>query len=250
MIKWAAWWIYYWEDWIYVRDHADEDCWDSKYKTTISAYLIENESDWIWWSSSRLSNRPKLFNTAKLNRIITTLWPGIYSNSSKIKVTSYSKWIWYTYEFPISWDWNDWLWLITSYYTNSDLTPEEREKIECMLSVLQDSQKQYQPNCSDWEVYRQFVAQNYPWCEGYDELLSESHWICINDKIYELAPTMPLTTNLGENQDYSTQIKLELIWWSGDIICFGWRLWEMFIAPLFNTGPDWEYQLQPETDCD
>lgn len=251
LIKWAGEGIYYWVDWIYVRDNAQLDCWDSEFETVINAYLIENESDWIWWSSSRLSNRPKLFNTAKLNRIITTLWPGIYSNNSKIKITSYSKWIWYTYEFPISGDWNEWIWLMTSYYLNEELSSEEVEKVQCLLSTIQneDGQKQYQPNCSDKTAYRQFVAQNTPWCEDYDELLSESHWICINDKIYELAPTMPLVTSIWENQDYCTQIKLELIWWSGDIICFGWRLAEMFIAPLFNTGPDWEYQLQPETDC-
>lgn len=249
LIRWATEGVYFGEDWVYVRNVGDVDCWDQTFKAYISAYLIENESDWIWWSSSRLANRPKLYNTAKLNRIITTLWPGIYSNSSVIRVTSYSKWIGYTYEFPISWEWNDWLWLITSYYTNSELTPEEREKINCMISVIDDNQKQYQPNCTDKDVYRQFPAQKQPRCEDYDELITESHWICINDKLYELAPTMPLVTNLWENQQYSTQIKLELIWWSGDVICFGGRLAEMFIAPLFNTWPDWEYQLQPETDC-
>jgi hypothetical protein len=97
---------------------------------------------------------------------------------------------------------------------------------------------------------RQYIAQNSPWCEDYDELITESHWVCINDKIYELASTMPLVTDLWENQDYCTQIKLELIWWKGDIICFGWRLAEMFIAPLFTTWPDWEYQLQPNTNCE
>ena len=80
-------------------------------------------------------------------------------------------------------------------------------------------------------------------------LLTYDKWVCIDDSLYELAPTMPLATDLWENQDYSTQIKLELIWCSGDIITFGGRLWEMFIAPLFTKGPDWEYQLQPNTDC-
>ena len=61
---------------------------------------------------------------------------------------------------------------------------------------MQDSQKQYLPNCSEGDVMRQFIAQNAPWCEDYDELLTESHGVCINDKIYELAPTMPLVTSL------------------------------------------------------
>ena len=253
LIKWASEWIYYWEDWIYVRDDADVDWtylnWNNRegiwreYHTIISAYLIENENNWLDW-------HPTLFSLAKLNRLITTLWPGVYSNNTKIKITTYSKWIWYTYEFPINWDWNDWLWLITSYYLNEELSPKELEKIECMLSTLQDSQIQYQPNCPDEDVMRQYIAQNSPRCEDYSELITESHWVCINDKLYELAPTMPLTTDLWENQSYSTQIKIELNWWKWDIICFGWRLAELFIAPLFQKWPDWEYQLQPNTDCD
>lgn len=250
LLKWASEWVYYWDGGVYVRADWSTDAWNNEFIARINAYLIENESDWVWWTSSRLANRPKLYNLAKLNRLITTLWPWIYSNDSKIKITIYSKWIGYTYEFPISGDWNDWLWLMTDYYLEHSLSSDQREKIECMLSTLQDGQIQYQPNCSDWDVMRQYVAQNMPRCDDYWELITESHWVCINDKIYELAPTMPLVTNLGENQPYATQIKLELIWWKWDVICFGWRLAEMFIAPLFVEWPDWEYQLQPNTDCD
>lgn len=260
LIKGATEGVYYWEDGIYIRDDATRDCtytdskwvvhWTwSQFNTYISAYVIENEADWVWGNSSWLASRPKLYSTAKLNRLITTLWPWVYSNNVKTKITTYSKWIWYTYEFPVSWDWNDWLWLMTSYYLEEELTDEEREKIQCMLSTLQDGQIEYQPNCSESDVKRQYIAQNSPWCEDYDELTSESHGICINDKLYEIAPTMPLVTNLWENQQYSTQIKIELIWWEWDIISFGWRLAEIFIAPLFTVGPDWEYQLQPNTDC-
>lgn len=243
LMQWAAEWVYYWEWWIYIRNNSSTDEWNNKFNVNISAYLIENENNW-------LDNRPSLFQLAKLNRLVTTLWPGIYSDTSKIKITTYSKWIGYTYEYPINWNWNDWVWLITSYYLEEDLTEEEREKIECMLSTLQDSQKQYQPNCPEWKVMRQYIVQNSPWCSDYNELLTESHWVCINDKLYELAPTMPLVTEFGENQQYSTQIKIELIWWQWDIICFGWWLAELFIAPLFMKWPDWEYQLQPNTDCD
>ncbi len=242
LIKWAKDGVYYWDWWIYTRTDGMYDAWENNFDTYISAYLIENESGWLEW-------HPTLFNLAKLNRLITTLWPWIYSSTSKIKITTYSKWIWYTYEFPISWDWNDWVWLITSYYLNKWLSEDEREKIECMLTTLQDSQKQYQPNCTNWDVLRQYVSQTTPWCNSYTEMITESHGVCINDKLYEIAPTMPLTTDLWENQQYSTQIKLELIWWKGDIICFGWRLGELFIIPLFQKWPDWEYQLQPNTDC-
>jgi len=242
LIKGLYEWIYYWERWIYNRIDWIYDIWWNDFQVDISAYLIENENNWLEW-------HPTLFNLAKLNRLITILWPWVYSNNSKIKITTYSKWIGYVYEFPINWDWNDWVWLITSYYLNESLSSDEREKIECMLTTLQDSQKQYQPNCPNWDVLRQYITQTTPWCNSYTEMLTESHGVCINDKLYEIAPTMPLTTDLWENQQYSTQIKLELIWWKGDIICFGWWLAELFIAPLFQKWPDWEYQLQPNTDC-
>ena len=264
LLRWSEQWIYYWQYWIYIKwrsiwSRIYNDISATRYNPSwritsitsiINAYLMENESNWTWVNNNRLSQRPKLYNLAKLNRLITVLWPWVYSNDSKIRITTHSKWIGYTYEFPISWDWNDWIWLMTSYYLNKNLDEWDQEKIECLLSTLQDSQKQYQPNCPDWDVYRQYMRQEKPRCDSYTEMLTESHWVCINDKLYELAPTMPLVTDLWENQNYATQIKLELIWWKGDIICFGWWLAELFIAPLFTKGPDWEYQLQPNTDCE
>ena len=243
LIKWAAEGVYYWEEWIYVRDDKDVDCWDTAFTTKISAFMVENENN-------GLDNHPLLFQLIKLNRLITTLGPGVYTNTSKIKITNYSKWIGYTYEFPVDGDWNLWLWLMTNYYLEEALDDEQKEKLDCAISSIQDSLRKYQPNCSEWEVMRQYVVQNAPRCEDYDELLTESHWVCINDKIYELAPTMPLTTSLGGNQDYSTQIKIELIGGQWDIITFWWWLAELYLAPLFQKWPDWEYQLQPNTDCD
>lgn len=254
LLQWMAEWVYFWKWGIYIRNQKDTDFWNHPYKTIISAYLIENETDWVWWTTSWLANRPKLYNIAKLNRLITTLWPGEYSENVKIRITNYSKGIWYIYEFPVNGDWNTWLWLITDYYTEGNLSRKDKENLACLVDSIPEEAKQYLANpwCSEDldDIARiQAVAQQQPWCDDYDELLVESHNVCINDKLYELAPHMPLVTNLGEIQDYSTQIKLELIWWEGDVICFGWRLAEMFIAPLFSTGPDWEYQLQPNTDC-
>jgi len=242
LIKWAREWVFYWEGGIYIRTNKDVDANNNPFTTRINAYLIENENN-------GLDNHPLLFQLAKINRLITTLWPWVYTATSKIKMTLYSKGIWYTYEFPIDWEANERLWLMTSYYLETPLDEEQQKALNCALNSIQDSQEQYQPNCPRSDVQRQYVKQTVPRCDNYAELITESHWICINDKLYELAPTMPLVTNLWENQDYSTQIKIELIWWKWDIICFGWRMAEMFIAPLFTKGPDWEYQLQPNTDC-
>lgn len=247
LLRWADEGVYFGEWGIYVKN------WDSKQDTknvwtggesqpvttTISAYLVENENNWLEW-------RPTLFQLAKLNRIITTLWPGIYSDTSKIKVTSYSKWIWLVYEFPINGDWNKWLEMITDSYVF-----EQPEIDDCTIeSLISDPLKQYQPRCDEAEIHIRRQIPKTPRCKNnVSELIAEDHWVCYNDKLYELAPTMPLATSLGENQPYSTQIKIELIWWQGDVICFGWRLAEMYIAPLFLTWPDWEYQLEPNTAC-
>ena len=256
LLQWIEWWIYFWENWIYQRSRWDADFrWDVEekhfsYKSYISAYLIENESDWVWWTNSWLANRAKLYNVAKLNRLITTLWPGEYSHNTLLRITSYVKWLWSVFEFPVDgWN-NDWLWLVTDKFTWQPFGPDEEKKLECMSSIIKDSQKAYQPKCV-WKPNAaiQNIAQTTPWCDNHDELLTFDKWVCIDDSLYELAPTMPLVTTLWENQDFATQIKLELIWWPGDVISFGGWLWEMYIAPLFDKWPDWEYQLQPNTDC-
>ena len=250
LASWAEEWIYYWEWGLYIRRKYFDDKQVDIYKSgtslpfvsRINAYLIENENTWLEW-------KPTLFQLAKLNRLITTLWPWIYSNNTRIKITVYSKWIGYTYESPVSGDWNDWLWLVTSYYMWETLDDEDERRLECIVSSLQDSLKKYQPTCTDSKVHYQSAVQTKPRCENYEEMLIQDHWVCINDTLYEMAPTMPLVTSLWENQDYATQIKIELISEWGDYISFGWRLAEMYIAPLFLTWPDWEYQLQPNTDC-
>lgn len=256
LISWGSEWVYYWEGWVYSRRDSyikfiQNQCDVPRvgtflpYKVNISAFMIENENNWLDW-------HPTLFSLAKLNRLITTLWPGKYSDWTKIRITSYVKWLWVIYEFPV-WTWDDstinkWVDYITRSYNWRDIEIDDWEDL-CLDSIIQDSQRQYQPNCPDSDVYRQASVQTIPWCDSYEEMFTESHWICINDKLYEFAPTMPLTTDLWENQNYSTQIKIELISENGDVVTFWWWLAELFIAPLFQKWPDWEYQLQPTTDC-
>ena len=246
-------WIYIWEHWLYDRVNrwanyvnAPVDVPWTGYNTPviarISAYLIENEI--ISWQDTS----PRLYNLAKLNRLITTLWPWIYSNSTKIRVTSYRHWIWAQYEFPVSPEWNDWLWRMTDLYSNNEV-----EMSDCLKSsfesAIQDSQTEYKNICGEDNPRLVSYVPQSPWCESVMEYLSLDYWACLNNSFYKFAPTMPLTTNLGENQNYSTQIKLELIWGEWDIICFWWWLAEMFIAPMFTTWSDWEYELKPVTSC-
>lgn len=249
LLQWVNRWIYYWENGLYQRNRWEKDTkWNVdeygyEFHSYISAFMIENENNW-------LDNHPLLFNLAKLNRLITTLWPGEYSEETKLRITSYSKWIWSVYEFPVCGSGNKWLWLISTKYKGEEFSEGDMEDIECMLSTLQDSQKEYQPKCTEEKVAEvQDLLQSSPRCGNYWEMLTLDRWVCIDDSLFQLAPTMPLTTSLWENQSYATQIKIELISWKGDIITFGGWLWELFVAPLFSIWPDWEYQLQPNTDC-
>lgn len=249
LLQWVALWVYYWGNGLYERARWRQDVrWDKDqtaydFKTYISAYLIENENNW-------LDNHPTLFNLAKLNRLITTLWFWEYSADTEIRITSYSKGIGRVFKFPVNGDWNTWLWIATTKYLWEELSPEDEEKVECMLSTITDSQKAYQPKCTEKFLAEvQDLAQQKPWCASYDELITLDKGICIDDSIYEIAPTMPLVTDLWEAQDYATQIKLELVWGIGDVITFGWRLAEMFVAPLFMKGPDWEYKLDANPGC-
>lgn len=251
LLRWTEFGVYYWQRWLYVRNLLDWKWWvdwdeDNKhqFETKVSAYMIENENTGIEW-------QPNLFMLAKLNRLITTLWPWKYTNLSKIHILSYHNWIWVDYEFPIwkeyssydSEDWNVWLQQIT------DMMEWQDVKItECQEDVIQSWQSWHDKSCS-WNIFTQAIANEKPWCDSYKELLIQDHSVCINDRIYRLAPTMPLVTSIGESQSYSTQIKIELIsnWW--DCINFGWWLAELFIAQLWLTWPDGEYLLPAETDC-
>jgi hypothetical protein len=257
LLEWVDWWIYFWEWWLYQRGRWAYDYkWNTDmdryaFKTYISAYLIENESDWVWGTNSRLASRPKLYNLSKLNRLITTLWRWEYTHESKIRITSYTQGLWRVLEFPLDWNGNKRLWLITAKYSWNVLDSDDIEKLECLASTIPDNQKAYQPKCV-WtpNAAIQNSVQQQPRCDNFSgELLTYDKGVCIDDSLYELAPTMPLATNLWESQDYATQIKLELIWNPGDVITFGGWLWEMFIAPLFSSWPDWEYLLQPNVDC-
>ena len=253
-MQWVKEWIYYWEYWIYRRKLYSDWSWkknskNSSYKSLIRAYLIENENNKISvagnWASAWA---PDLFRVAKLNRLITTLWPGVYSSNTKTHITSYLEWIGVEYEFPI---WTDddtvnnkWVDLISKAYLWEEATIDE-----CLLQVVEDSNSPYKVSCSSKDVRTNTLVPESPRCKSYKEFLIQDHWLCINDTLYKLAPTMPLVTSLGENQKYSTQIVLELSSEEGDILCFGWWMAELFIAPYWLKGSDWEYELSPVSSC-
>lgn len=254
LLQWAEFGIYYWQRGLYKRDlyktwnsreyWYDYDWHEHPFETKISAFLMENEDNGL---TTTTVTQPNLFMLAKLNRLITTLWAWKYSNLSKIHVLSYWQGIWVNYEFPVSvesWDdKNTWLWMVTKLYDWYDI-----ELTKCQEEAIQDMQKKFKETCTN-NLFTQALVQQKLWYDSYDEFLIQDHSVCINDRLYRLAPTMPLVTSLGEQQNYSTQIKVELIssWW--DCISFWWWMAEMFTAPLWMTWADGEYELSPESDC-
>lgn len=255
LMTWVYEWLWYWRDWVFVRwlndnwepvdyetyqDYLD-DRW-TKVKAQVNAYLVENENNWLEW-------QPSLFSLAKLNRLITTLWPGRYSNNTKIHIQSYLQWIWVDYEFPV---WtedgsinNYWIDYITKTYIW-----EEVEIEWCLLDAVQDSQQVFTPNpCGVNKISVQDLIKDTPRCEWRKEYMLQEHWTCINDTLYTFSPTMPLVAEVWDNQNYSTQIKIEIISELGDIMTFGWFLAEVFVSPIWYKWPDWEYQLQTKTGC-
>lgn len=255
LMSWVTEWLWYWKWWAFLRkwykDIASFWGWDYV-KSIINAYLIENE-----WTAQEW--QPDLFTLAKLNKLITVLWPGIYTDKTKIHIQSYWQWIWLDYYFPVNntqldddWNvisWNKWVEMISRAYDTWWIRPEPVID-DCLLQAIQDSQTRYNPKCTDSDkIGLQTLLPDEPWCDGKKEYTVQDHWVCVNDSLYRFAPTMPLVTSLGENQNYSTQIKIELTSEEWDIVCFGGWLAELFIAPIWITWADWEYELSPETEC-
>jgi hypothetical protein len=253
-MQWVNEWVFYWQYWIYVRDNYEDITWKhwewaSSYKARITAFLIENENNKISVASNWTSTwAPDLFRVAKLNRLITTLWPGAYSDNTKIHITSYLQWIGVEYEFPI-WTGDDtvnnkWVDLISKAYKQAEATIDE-----CLLQAVEDSNNVYQPSCTNKKLEVQSLVADSPRCNSYKEFLIQDHWICVNDTLYKLAPTMPLVTSFWENQKYSTEIRLDITSENWDILCFGGWMAELFLAPYWLKWSDWEYELSPTSSC-
>lgn len=270
LMKGFKWWIWYWVWWLYIRwlvtewvdtynivqDWREWQAVDFRQNPTLLivssmvykpnpvvakvwAFLIENEQTWLSWN-------PDLFNLAKLNRLIVTLGYGKYSSNTKIKITSYREWIWEITEVDTL-ETNDWIKLISLSYMWEDLDeyPELKAKKQCLIDTIWESQSWYLPECTANDVKVTDLIKDIPRCEWSKRINFQDHNICIDSSIYELAPHKPLVIDwLWSTQHYSSQIKLEIISKSWDILNFGWFLAELFIAPIGDKWADWENSVE------
>lgn len=274
IIKWCHEGLYFWEE-VYFR-WWDVDKWvkfdkypewerenynleDRDYQVYISAYLLENEDNGMKNSDWALD----LFHLAALEKLIVLLWTWRYSDElTKIKITERRWWWWREYEINCMEN-NDWVKLIWYAYNGEQIEEDFAKKKECVLDSLNDGSEQKRVRCPEWHKIHEPIL-NRPWCKyiEYDEeWFPREHYIykdaqlwehnvCLNDEVYELAPTMPLVIQLWDQENYNTEIKVELISNNGDVINFWWFMAQLHMPTLGQyVWGDWEYQIKIDTGC-
>lgn len=275
IIRWCYDGLYYWED-VYYR-WWDKDFWvrllkqdesyileEREYDINISAFLLENENNGM----SNTYASADLFNLASLQKLILLLWTWRYSDElTKLRITEWRWWWWRQYEIKCLEN-NDWVKMIWYAYNSEQLNEEFIEKKKCVLDSLNDGSKQPRVKCEEWHKVQDPIQQ-IPWCNYvykttidddddenrklmplYEDAQLWEHNVCVNDEIYELAPTMPLTINLWDQENYNSGIKVELISRNWDVVNFWWFMAQLHFATLWQyVWWDWEYQISIDTGC-
>lgn len=252
LVRWCYEGLYYWDS-VYVRnwrrdlqyDILSDDYIPREYAVNVSAFLLENENNWM----SNEYGSADLFHLASLQKLIVLLWTGRYSDElTKIRITEWRWWRWRQYEINCLEN-NDWVKMIWYAYNGEQLEDEFIEKKKCVIDSLNDGSKQIRVKCSEWHKIQDPIQQT-PWCNYTEEAQFWEHNVCINDEVYELAPTMPLVLNLWDQENYNSGIKVELISQSWDIINFWWFMAQLHFATLWQyVGWDSEYQITIDTGC-
>lgn len=245
-------WLYYWDS-IYVRNWLEDlqyivetdEYIGREYTVNISAYLLENENNWM----ANEYGSADLFHLAALQKLIILLWTWRYTNElTKLRITEWRWWWWRQYEINCLEN-NDWVKMIWYAYNGEQLDEEFIKKKQCVLDSLNDGSKQPRVKCSEWHKIQDPIKQT-PWCEYDQDVQLWEHNVCVNDEIYELAPTMPLTINLWDQENYNSGIKVELISQNWDVINFWWFMAQLHFATLWSSiWWDWEYQISIDTGC-
>ena len=251
-----------WREWIAMDFKINPELYNiydvDKYKNTVvancAAFLIENETTNLTQSSNWTSTwAPDLFRMAKLNRLIVTLWYWRYSDQTQIRITSYREGIGEVTKIKLP-EQNDWMDLVSLAQTGESLDDPKYKDLkkskECLLSTLGEDQTKYvhyerEDSDLDYELKITDLVPERPRCESRRRTWYHNHNISIDDTIYELAPHKPLVIWwIWDTQHYSSQIKLEIISESWDIMNFWGFLAELYVAPSFYEWADWENLIE------
>lgn len=264
-LRWVKEWFFFW-DWVYrrfwdkdtyMRETYDEDREEYMYKEVentyniwISAFLLENEENW----QTQNNRSADLFSLAQLQKLIVLLWTWRYDDSNtQLKIIEYRNGYWYE-QIISSLTTNDWLNNIGAAYEWGSV-----ELSECVLSDIKDGSNAIRTKCEEWHLVQRFIPRweiHYTWewnrwtfiYSEHDYQLTD-HRVCINDEVYKMAPHMPLVVELWDQENYNSQIYIELVSNSDDVINFGWFMANLSLAPLWHKWADWEYLIEVNAGC-
>ena len=222
------------------------------YNIWISAFLLENEENW----QTQNNRSADLFSLAQLQKLIILLWMWRYDDSNtQLKITEYRNGFWYE-QVISSLSNNTWINNIGAAYEWSSIEPSE-----CVLSDIKDGSNVIRATCKNWHRIQRPLVEwilwkniNQQWDElkvdyAEHELQLTDHRVCINDEVYKMAPHMPLVLELWDQENYNSQIYIELVSNSDDVINFGWFMANLSLAPLWHKWADWEYLIEVDTGC-
>ena len=251
-LKYAIiWWVYegiffwdavYWRKWysdigVYTSGSFEEN--KGSYNVRISAFLLENEDNWMSTTDATLD----LFRLASLQKLVVLLWMWKYDGSNtQIKITEYRNWFWYDYVID-SLEWNTWLYNVWAAYEWESI-----EVSDCVLADIRDNSKALRTTCPEWHKIQNSIAQEI-WCDYEHPYQLTDHNVCINDEVYKMAPTMPLSITLWDQEHFNSEIYVELVSNSDDVINFWWFLAELMVAPIGYKWWDWEYAIEVDSGC-
>ena len=261
ILRWCNEWFFFW-DWLYrriwERDMVvyEEDDWprfeEFTYNIWISAFLLENEENW----QTQNQRSADLFSLAQLQKLIVLLWTWRYDDSNtQLKIIEYRNGYWYE-QIISSLTTNDWVNNIGAAYEWGSV-----ELSECVLSDIKDGSNAIRTTCKDWHKIqwaipeRELIWNDVVSGRPIDAIYSEhdyqltDHRVCINDEVYKMAPHMPLVVELWDQENYNSQIYIELVSNSDDVINFGWFMANLSLAPLWHKWADWEYLIEVDTGC-
>ena len=253
-------WFFFWDN-VYTKfgnkdiRYREFDWWmmveEMTYNIWISAFLLENEENW----QTQNNRSADLFSLAQLQKLIVLLWAWRYDDSNtQLKIIEYRNGYWYEQTIK-SLTTNDWLNNIGAAYEWNSI-----ELSECVLSDIKDGSNAIRTSCEEWHLiqkpiplwkmlYREPYWNNNVLTYAERDYELTDHRVCINDEVYKMAPHMPLVLELWDQENYNSQIYVELVSNSDDVINFGWFFANLSLASLWHKWADWEYLIEVDTGC-
>lgn len=218
----------------WLEDISGKPNWMRDYESIIDVFILENEDNSMGDSNW---NNLDLFRLWKLTNLMLILGIGRYDNdNTKLTVETYRNWFG-SYTEVKSFESNEWVKNISKAYSFNDI-----EIPQCVLDDISEIHTPKQTICEEGHDILKTIPA-LPWCGFEKEVKLWEHYVCVNDSVYKIAPTMPLSLTFTEQQNYSSQIRITLKSKGWDVLNFGGMLAEIELAPLWYVGADGEFKI-------